>query len=172
MISLRTYQQECVESILSSRQRGVYRPLISLATGLGKTMIFSEIAKKINRRTIIIAHRDELIRQAKEKLLLIWPEIEKILASSRAICMSQTSTSLLHLFSRHPARIAYWICKKSVLICALLMKRIIRQHPPTNDLSRNWLHGRGSEQVACRGNSYTQKRRWRRAFLYISGDNF
>ncbi len=77
MISLRSYQQECVDSILSSKERGVYRPLISLATGLGKTLIFSEIAKRINRRTLIIAHRDELIRQAKEKLLLVWPEIEK-----------------------------------------------------------------------------------------------
>ena len=76
MISLRNYQQQCVDSVLSSRQRGVYRPIISLATGLGKTLIFSEIAKRINRRTIIIAHRDELIRQAREKLLLIWPEIE------------------------------------------------------------------------------------------------
>jgi len=77
MISLRSYQQECVDSILSSKERGVSRPLIALATGLGKTLIFSEIAKRINRRTIIIAHRDELIRQAKEKLLLVWPEIEK-----------------------------------------------------------------------------------------------
>ena len=76
MISLRNYQQQCVDSVLSSRQRGVYRPIISLATGLGKTLIFSEIAKRINRRTIIIAHRDELIRQAKEKLLLVWPEAE------------------------------------------------------------------------------------------------
>ncbi len=76
MISLRTYQQECVDSILSSRQRGIYRPLISLATGLGKTIIFSEAAKQLGCRTLIIAHRDELIRQAKEKLLLIWPEAE------------------------------------------------------------------------------------------------
>lgn len=76
MISLRSYQKECVDSILLSNERGITRPLISLATGLGKTLIFSEVAKKIDRRTIIVAHRDELIQQAKEKLLLIWPEAE------------------------------------------------------------------------------------------------
>jgi len=58
-------------------ERGVLRLFISLATGLGKTVIFSEAAKRLNRRTIIVVHRDELIRQAKEKLLLVWPEIEK-----------------------------------------------------------------------------------------------
>jgi ATP-dependent helicase IRC3 len=76
MINLRQYQQECIDSILSTRSRGVTRPLVSMATGLGKTLVFSALAKEMNVRTLIIAHRDELIRQAKEKLLLVWPEIE------------------------------------------------------------------------------------------------
>jgi superfamily II DNA or RNA helicase len=75
MISLRKYQQECVESILFSKDRGINRPLISLATGLGKTVVFSDVARRLNLRTLIIAHRDELIRQAKEKIELIWPEV-------------------------------------------------------------------------------------------------
>lgn len=74
LISLRDYQRECVDTILSSMDRGITRPLVSLATGLGKTVIFSALAKKLNRRTLIVAHRDELIRQAREKLLLVWPE--------------------------------------------------------------------------------------------------
>lgn len=76
MINLRQYQQECIDSIVSSRVRGVTRPLVSMATGLGKTIVFAALAKEMNVRTLIIAHRDELIRQAKEKLLLIWPEME------------------------------------------------------------------------------------------------
>lgn len=74
MISLRNYQQECVASILSSKERGVTRPLVSLATGLGKTVIFSALAKEMNKRTLIVAHRDELIQQARDKLQLVWPE--------------------------------------------------------------------------------------------------
>jgi superfamily II DNA or RNA helicase len=76
MITLRQYQQECVDSILSKRAGGITRPLVSMATGLGKTLVFAALAKEMNVRTLIIAHRDELIRQAKEKLLLIWPEME------------------------------------------------------------------------------------------------
>lgn len=74
MISLRNYQRECLDSILSSRGRGLTRPLVSLATGLGKTVVFSALTKELNKRTLIVAHRDELIQQAKDKLQLVWPE--------------------------------------------------------------------------------------------------
>jgi superfamily II DNA or RNA helicase len=52
-----------------------------LATGLGKTIIFSHIAKEFMKsgRILVIAHREELIRQAHEKLEAICetkPEIE------------------------------------------------------------------------------------------------
>lgn len=77
MIVPREYQLEALESISAHLNAGITRQLISLATGLGKTIIFSALAKKMNRRTLVVAHRDELIRQAKEKLLLIWPEAEK-----------------------------------------------------------------------------------------------
>ena len=76
MISLRNYQKECVDAILSSNRRGITRPLVSLATGLGKTLVFSSLVKELKRRTLIIAHREELIRQAKEKLVMVWPESE------------------------------------------------------------------------------------------------
>lgn len=79
MISLRNYQQECIDMILSAKERGITRPLISLATGLGKTVVFSALTKELNRRTLIIAHRDELIQQAREKLQLVWPESESLI---------------------------------------------------------------------------------------------
>ena len=79
MISLRNYQQECLDSILAAKERGITRPLISLATGMGKTVLFSALAKQLNCRTLIVAHRDELIQQAREKLLLVWPEASSLI---------------------------------------------------------------------------------------------
>ncbi len=74
MVSLRSYQTECLEAIHNAKARGIARPLVSMATGLGKTLVFSALAKEMNRRTLIVAHRDELIRQAIDKLQLVWPE--------------------------------------------------------------------------------------------------
>lgn len=56
MIELRPYQQECIRSIPA---RGAY--LIQLATGLGKTVIFTQMPRR--GRMLIISHREELVRQ-------------------------------------------------------------------------------------------------------------
>lgn len=45
--------------------------LIEMATGLGKTCVFSFIADEWPGRVLIVAHRDELIRQAAEKIYTI-----------------------------------------------------------------------------------------------------
>lgn len=55
-ISLRPYQQECIDKI---PERGSY--LIQMATGLGKTVVFSRIPRR--GRMLILSHRDELVRQ-------------------------------------------------------------------------------------------------------------
>lgn len=60
-ITLRPYQQECVD-LIDSKESGRY--LISLATGLGKTVIFSHLKRK--GRTLILSHRDELVRQPEK----------------------------------------------------------------------------------------------------------
>lgn len=73
-ILLRDYQEETIQAVLAARENGVRRQLVSLATGGGKTIIFSELAKKLNVPTIILAHRDELIQQAVDKLLTVWPQ--------------------------------------------------------------------------------------------------
>jgi len=66
---LRPYQQDAIAAIQPlftqpSPQRGI----ISLATGLGKTVIFSEVARTYPDRVLVLAHRDELITQAIDKL--------------------------------------------------------------------------------------------------------
>ena len=48
--------------------RGISRPLIALPTGTGKTVVFSHLVKQRPGRCLILVHRDELIRQAYDKL--------------------------------------------------------------------------------------------------------
>ena len=72
MIELRPYQYECIEAIETAEKEGTNRQLVALPTGTGKTIIFTTIAKKRNGRTLILAHRDELIQQAVDKLEMIW----------------------------------------------------------------------------------------------------
>lgn len=63
-IALRDYQQECLKTVLNEANSGVLRQLISLPTGSGKTVVMGALAKQINKKTILLAHREELIDQA------------------------------------------------------------------------------------------------------------
>ena len=72
MIELRPYQRECISAIESAEDNGTNRQLVSLPTGTGKTILFCTAAKRRNGRTLILAHRDELIQQAVDKLEMVW----------------------------------------------------------------------------------------------------
>lgn len=75
MISLRDYQTDSINAVIRAKnEENITRPLISLPTGTGKTIVFAELARRLGAKTLIIAHRDELLRQAKDKVKMIWPE--------------------------------------------------------------------------------------------------
>lgn len=72
---LRDYQEECLAAIDAAWDEGLSRILAVLATGCGKTVIFSHVACKevsevVERggRVLILAHTDELLDQAADKL--------------------------------------------------------------------------------------------------------
>lgn len=75
-ISLRPYQNEAVQATEEGWQSGSSRLLCVLATGLGKTILFADLLRKEKGRSLVIAHRDELLEQAREKILLVHPEAE------------------------------------------------------------------------------------------------
>ncbi len=75
MIALRPYQTEAIQSILAAEQRGLRRPLIALPTGTGKTVVFSHLIAQRPGRSLVLVHRDELIRQAYAKLKEINPSL-------------------------------------------------------------------------------------------------
>ena len=74
MMELRPYQNEAVAAVFKDwRQEGRRRVLIVLPTGCGKTIVFSAIIRKAveeeGLRALVIAHREELLQQAHDKLL-------------------------------------------------------------------------------------------------------
>lgn len=66
-MELRPYQIEAKKAVFAKLAEHK-STLLELATGLGKTIIFSHIANEWPGRVLVIAHRDELIRQAAEKI--------------------------------------------------------------------------------------------------------
>lgn len=76
-ITLRPYQQEALESIVSNYANGIKRQLVVLPTGAGKTVIFSHLPKikKDCLPMLVLAHRSELLDQARSKILASNPEL-------------------------------------------------------------------------------------------------
>lgn len=66
-MNLRPYQSQAIESVEAGWQHA-QRQLGVAATGAGKTVMFSHLAARQPGRTLILAHREELIQQAVEKL--------------------------------------------------------------------------------------------------------
>ena len=71
--ALRPYQQEAVDAVVDADSRKVPSVLGVAATGLGKTIIVGALARSLGRRTLVLAHREQLIDQAVEKVAWCWP---------------------------------------------------------------------------------------------------
>lgn len=71
MVELRPYQKEAVSAVYSEWEAGRSRTVLAMATGCGKTSVAGDIARReveAGRGLLMIAHRDELIRQAAARL--------------------------------------------------------------------------------------------------------
>ncbi|KAH0371227.1 DEAD/DEAH box helicase-like protein, partial [Aureobasidium melanogenum] len=79
-IQLRSYQEECIEAVLRHLDLGQKRLGISLATGSGKTVIFSHLIERVPEptteatQTLILVHRRELVEQAARHCQNIYPD--------------------------------------------------------------------------------------------------
>ena len=71
VLQLRPYQREAVVAVEKAEASGVTRPLLSLPTGTGKTVIFAHLITQRAGRALVLAHRDELIQQAADKIRLV-----------------------------------------------------------------------------------------------------
>lgn len=71
MVKLRPYQEQALTSVLTEWNGGVQRTLLVLPTGTGKTIVFAKVAEecvKRGERVLILAHRGELLQQARDKI--------------------------------------------------------------------------------------------------------
>ena len=70
--SLRPYQEEALQAVVDNLCAGVRRQLLVLATGLGKTVIAASLPEKLKGlapgKLLFIAHRNELLTQAVDKI--------------------------------------------------------------------------------------------------------
>ncbi|OJJ47038.1 hypothetical protein ASPZODRAFT_151615 [Penicilliopsis zonata CBS 506.65] len=91
-VRLRDYQKECIQAVLSYVSQGHKRLGISLATGAGKTVIFTQLIDYIlppnstALQTLIIVHRRELVEQAARHCRLAYPDrtVEIEMGNSKA----------------------------------------------------------------------------------------
>jgi ATP-dependent helicase IRC3 len=69
---LRDYQDGTLNAVVTAFDAGINRQLAALATGAGKTVIFSNLPERLESRLPgqmwVIAHREELIDQAVTKI--------------------------------------------------------------------------------------------------------
>jgi ATP-dependent helicase IRC3 len=77
-LTLRPYQIEALESIQNHLDKGIVKQLVVLPTGAGKTVIFSNIPQTIKDSLpmLVLAHRGELLTQAKDKILWSNPQLD------------------------------------------------------------------------------------------------
>ena len=77
MISLRPYQQEALDAIIANEANGINRQLVVLPTGAGKTILFSHlpILRKNSLPMLVLAHRAELLEQARNKIMASNPNL-------------------------------------------------------------------------------------------------
>ncbi|MBT8341834.1 MAG: DEAD/DEAH box helicase family protein [Desulfatitalea sp.] len=76
--ALRPYQKDCLDAIIEAIPLQEHI-LVQAATGAGKTIIFCKLIESLltewpHIRIGILAHRRELITQAQDKLLKVWPQ--------------------------------------------------------------------------------------------------
>ena len=74
---LRPYQQEALDAIVLNANNGISKQLVVLPTGAGKTVIFSQLPmiKPDTLPMLVLAHRSELLEQARSKILASNPNL-------------------------------------------------------------------------------------------------
>lgn len=103
---LRAYQREAIDAVIAARRSGTRRMVVCLPTGAGKTVIFSHLARLATRTVLVLAHREELLAQAIDKLSRAL-EGTRVVGLERGTARAPADAKVLvaSLRSLHPDRI-------------------------------------------------------------------
>ncbi|WLF77098.1 Putative ATP-dependent helicase IRC3 [Lodderomyces elongisporus] len=118
---LRDYQVQAIEAIKLALDQGIRRPAVVVATGGGKTVIFSNLIRELldmsrtettksqsqNKRILVLAHTEELIKQAVQKIKAINPELNVRIEMRSARSKDTDDVVVASVMSiKHPRRLA------------------------------------------------------------------
>ncbi len=67
-MQLRPYQRAALEAVRDAYRQGHRSALVVMPTGTGKTVLFAEISRLAKGPVLVLAHRQELVEQAREKI--------------------------------------------------------------------------------------------------------
>ncbi|EME47674.1 hypothetical protein DOTSEDRAFT_51028 [Dothistroma septosporum NZE10] len=112
-VQLRDYQEASIQAVLDYLSRGEKRLGISLATGSGKTVIFSHLVDRVPAptqdatQTLILAHRRELIEQAARHCQQLYPDktVEIEMANHHASGLADITLASVPTLKRSPERL-------------------------------------------------------------------
>lgn len=65
-VAVRYYQEDALASLEAGIAAGEHSQLVVMATGTGKSVVFAELIGRFHGNVLVLAHRDELIRQAAD----------------------------------------------------------------------------------------------------------
>jgi superfamily II DNA or RNA helicase/DNA-directed RNA polymerase subunit RPC12/RpoP len=106
-IKARDYQIEAIQALEAGRTEGKRRQLVALPTGSGKTIVAAldirEILESELGGALFVAHRDELINQAADKIRTVWPEatIGRVKAENNEVGRQVTVASIQTIHRDH-----------------------------------------------------------------------
>src|SRR5438876_4532529 len=107
---LRPYQSEALNAVRDAYKADKRRVIVSLPTGTGKTVVFAHFPRvlKMRKRLLVLAHREELLLQARDKFQSIDPELKAEIeqAGSRASADAKVVIASVPTLARNAARLA------------------------------------------------------------------
>src|SRR5881296_675039 len=107
---LRPYQSEALNAVRDAYKADKRRVIVSLPTGTGKTVVFAHFPRvlKMKKRLLVLAHREELLLQARDKFRSIDPELQAEIeqAGARAAADAKVVIASVPTLARNGARLA------------------------------------------------------------------
>src|SRR5437879_4287236 len=107
---LRDYQREALRAVRDAYIAGKRRVIVSLPTGTGKTVVFAHFPRVLNmkKRLLVLAHREELLLQARDKFRSIEPELKAEIeqAGTHAAADAKVVIASVPTLARNAARLS------------------------------------------------------------------